>query len=59
MPDHNSSDIPLSQQIDEVRGLLLKALKAQLDDLIAGNSHHNQVAFLLFILRRIHHKLQL
>ncbi|HAT1820933.1 TPA: SdhB [Legionella pneumophila] len=35
MPDHNSSDIPLSQQINEVRGLLLKALKAQLDDLIA------------------------
>ncbi|HBD7469038.1 TPA: Dot/Icm T4SS effector SdhB [Legionella pneumophila] len=35
MPDHNSSDIPLSKQINEVRGLLLKALKAQLDDLIA------------------------
>ncbi len=35
MPDHNSSDVPLSQQINEVRGLLLKALKAQLDDLIA------------------------
>lgn len=36
MPNHNnSSEILLSQQINEARGLLLQALKAQLDDLLA------------------------
>ncbi|MFO3115417.1 SdhB [Legionella pneumophila serogroup 2] len=35
MPDKKSSETLLSQQINEVRGLLLKALKTQLDDLVA------------------------
>ncbi|HAT2019000.1 TPA: SdhB [Legionella pneumophila] len=35
MPDKKSSETLLSQQINEVRGLLLQALKTQLDDLVA------------------------
>ncbi|HDS3849774.1 SdhB [Legionella pneumophila] len=35
MPDKKPSETLLSQQINEVRGLLLQALKTQLDDLVA------------------------
>nr|WP_277619289.1 hypothetical protein [Legionella norrlandica] len=51
MPKHNdSSEVLLSQQINEARGSLLKALKAQLDDLLVDKlvPQENGVPFINF-----------